>query len=121
MTGLGLRAGVAALAMMALPVLAQGKQDFTLHNKTGYTINEVYVSPSKSKSWEEDVMGKDVLEDGERVDITFSRKEKTCLWDLKVVYDDGEEAEWDGFDLCETSKIAIRYNRKTGETSADYE
>ena len=113
------------LALAALlattSALAQGKQDFTLVNRTGYTIEQVYVAPTKSDEWEEDVLGRDVLSDGETVDISFSRKDKTCKWDVRVVYDDGEEAEWYGFDLCEVSKIKIRYNRKSGETWAEYE
>lgn len=101
--------------------LAEGKQDFTLVNRTGYTIEEVYVAPSKSDDWEEDILDQDVLADGANVHVRFSRADKSCKWDLKVVYDDKETAEWAGFDLCEVSKITIRYNRKSGETSAVYE
>ncbi|MCA1908037.1 MAG: hypothetical protein LDL39_06725 [Magnetospirillum sp.] len=36
------------LALGAGPVLAAGKQDFDLVNKTGYPIEEVYVAPSSS-------------------------------------------------------------------------
>jgi len=101
--------------------LAQGKQNFKLKNRTGYTIAEVYVSPTKSEDWEEDVMGTDVLENGQSVDIEFSRAAKSCVWDLKVIYDDEEEAEWTGFDLCKVSTISVFYDRKKGETWAEYE
>ncbi|HWJ60169.1 MAG TPA: argininosuccinate lyase [Sphingomicrobium sp.] len=101
--------------------VAQGKQDFRLTNKTGYTIAEVYVAPSASEDWEEDVMGVDVLANGDRVDIEFPKREKTCIYDLRVVFDDGDEADWRKFDLCEVSKITIFYNRKSGETTAEYE
>ena len=116
-------AAAAAALMLAAPagVLAQAKQAFTLHNKTGYTIEQVYVSPTTTDDWEEDILGSDVLNNGQRVEIDFERSEKSCVWDLKVVYDDGEEAEWDGFNLCEVSIVAISYNRKTGETSAEYD
>lgn len=106
---------------IASPALAQGKQDFTLVNKTGYTIDEVYVSPTNSDNWGNDVMGRDVLNANEYVNISFARKEKTCKWDLQVVYDDKETSEWEGFDLCKTSKIILYYNRKKGETWAEYE
>ncbi|SNR99527.1 MULTISPECIES: argininosuccinate lyase [unclassified Azospirillum] len=99
---------------------AEAKQNFTLKNRTGYTISEVYVSPAKSDDWEEDILGRDVLSEGERVDITFSRKEKSCIWDLKVVYDDGTPAEWEGFNLCEVSTISIFYDRKKDQTWAEY-
>ncbi len=110
-----------SLCAFAPQALIAGDQDFTLKNKTGYEISEVYVSPSKSAEWEEDVLGRDVLGDGESVDITFSRKTKSCNWDMKVVYTDKTEAIWDSFNLCEVSKIKIFYNHKTDETSATYE
>lgn len=99
--------------------LAQGKQDFTVVNATGYTISELYVSPAKASDWEEDILGRDVLVDGDRTDISFSRKEDTCRWDLKVVYeDDDSSAEWAALNLCEISTVTLKYSRSSGETSA---
>lgn len=112
---------VATAACLAGPALAQGKQDFTLVNRTGYTLESVFVSPSSANSWGEDIMGRDVLDDGEDVDISFSRGDRACKWDLKVSYDDKSTAEWDGFDLCKTSKIIIYYDRKKDKTWAEYE
>jgi hypothetical protein len=114
---------ITAAAVLAAPAMAQeAKQDFTLVNKTGYVISEVYVSPSKADDWQEDVMGQDVLDDRGSVDISFHRSEKTCHWDLKVVYKvDSTSAEWHDFDLCSVSKITIHYNADTDTTSATYE
>lgn len=99
----------------------EAQQDFTLLNKTGYVISEVYVSPAKSSSWEEDVLGRDELDDDDKVDISFHRSAKSCNWDLKVVYDDGEEATWEGFNLCEVSAISLYYDRKKDRTWAQYQ
>ena len=107
----------AVLAFAAAPALA-GDQDFTLHNKTGYTIDRVYVSAAKANDWEEDVMGDDVLEDDNSVAIKFASSENACMFDMKVVYDDKEEAVWSGLNLCEISEVEITYNRKTGDTFA---
>ncbi len=98
---------------------AAGTQDFSLINATGYTLSEVYVSPARAKDWEEDVLGRDVLADGERTEITFARDTDACLWDLKVVYDDGESAEWDALNLCKISVAKISYDRKSGDTSVE--
>lgn len=111
----------ALLSFGAGAAFAAGKQDFDLVNKTGYPIEEVYVAPSSSDDWQEDVLGEGILENGKKVHIRFNRATKTCKWDLKVVYSDKETAEWNEFDLCETSKIIIKYDRKSGETSAEYE
>ena len=54
-------AATALMAVMASPALAESKQDFDLVNRTGYTIDKVFVSPSNSKDWDDDVLGRDVL------------------------------------------------------------
>jgi hypothetical protein len=101
--------------------LAQGQQDFTLVNRTGYTINEVYVSPTRSNDWEEDVLDRDVLGDRQSVQIRFSKRENNCIYDLLIVFDDGETADWSRFDLCTVSRITLFYSRRTGQTTAEYE
>ena len=111
----------AALSLLPGSALAQGKQDFALTNKTGYTISEVYVAPTKSRDWEEDVMGQDVLGNGERVTIGFPKKDKACIYDLRVVFDDGDEADWREFNLCEVSRITLFYDRAANETTAQYD
>jgi hypothetical protein len=116
-------AAITAAVVLFAPAMAQeAKQDFTLVNKTGYVISEVYVSPSKADDWQEDVMGQDVLDDDGSVDISFHRSEHSCKWDLKVVYKvDNTTAEWHGIDLCSVSTITIHYNANTDTTSATYE
>ncbi len=102
---------------------AESRQDFLLINRTGYDISEVYISPAKADDWEEDILGSDdSLDDGEQREIKFHRVGKTCLWDLKVVYDeDDSTAVWHDINLCEVSKITIKYNRKTDTTSATFD
>jgi hypothetical protein len=102
---------VSALAIGATALRA-GDQDFVLVNKTGYDIDEVYVAPANEKEWGEDIMGKDVLEDGQKVTIEFSHKEKECAWDMRIVFSDGEEAVWEDFDLCKVREITLRYEKK---------
>lgn len=98
---------------------AQGKQDFTLYNKTGYTIDQVYVAPSASSDWEDDVLGQDQLANGKNVHITFSRSDKSCKWDLKVTWTDNSSSEWSGFDLCSVEKIYLYYDKSSDRAWAE--
>lgn len=124
---MGMRVWLGSLAMifglvLSMPAWGQAKQDFTLVNKTGYALSELYVSPSKSEEWDEDILGRDVLQDQETADITFSRADKSCMWDLMVVYqDDDSTAVWHDIDLCTVGRITIMYNRKTDTTSARFD
>jgi len=98
-----------------------GDADFTLVNRTGYTLREVYVSPSHKNAWGKDRMGEGYLDNSKSRLFKFSDK-SSCMQDLKVVFDDDEsEVIWEEVDLCELSKITLKYNRKTREVSADTE
>ena len=112
-------------AVSAAPATAQqAKQDFVLVNKTGYDISEIYLSAAKSDSWEEDLLADDDdnFGDGESKAIHFMSRVKSCLWDLKVVYDeDDSSAIWHDINLCEVSKITLRYNSKSRETNAVFD
>jgi hypothetical protein len=119
MQKIAMLAAAAASVILPAPAGAQGKQDFQLRNSTGYDIAEVYVAPTSSDNWEEDVMGDDTLDNGERVTIHFPVKAKQCLYDIKVVWTDGDTAEWRKFDLCTVSRITLYWTN--GEASADYE
>ena len=116
-------AAMAAVLLVTSPVrAADAKQDFKLVNRTGYVLSKVYVSPSKSDDWEEDILGEDTLANGESQEIKFHRSEKTCKWDLKVVYEiDNSHAVWKDIDLCEVEKITIHYNKETDKTTATFD
>ncbi|MBU6367635.1 MAG: argininosuccinate lyase [Gemmatimonadetes bacterium] len=112
-----LKAVLASLVVVALgaapaPSAPVGPLDFTLVNKTGLVITHVYVSPSDSDHWGEDIMEKDVLGKNESVDIVFDRSETTCKWDLKIIDDDEDEVEWNELNLCKASKITLKYENK---------
>lgn len=100
---------------------AQGKQDFTLVNRTGYQIDEVYVGPVSQSHWDEDVMGKDAIAHGETADITFNGGSNACKWDIRVVYNDGDASEFRSVNLCNVSRVTLYWNRKAGETRFEVE
>ena len=113
-----------ALAAASLSVLlsgaaqAQGRQDFTLINRTGYQIDQVYVSSSRESSWGRDVLGQGVLVANASVNITFPQKSSECLWDMRVVYNDGDQSEWRQLNLCRISRVTLFWNRREGTTRA---
>jgi len=106
--GLGL---AVTLALNPVVILA-GDQDFVLVNRTGYDIDEVYLALANQKDWGDDIMESDTLDNGQKVTIQFSHKEKECVWDMRIVFSDGEEAIWEDFDLCTVSEITLRYQGK---------
>lgn len=112
---------IAGLAAMPTAGQAGTELDFALVNKTGYPIEEVYLSPSGTSDWQENVISGDVLEDTQVGRIAFSvgGKDRKCLWDLRVVYSDRATAEWGQLDLCSSNRITLRYDQNSGKTQAE--
>ena len=110
--------GLSALLFSA-PVARAGDQDFTLVNKTGVTIHKIMVSPHDDNHWGEDVMGKDVLGDGESVEIKFSRTEEAEDWDLRIEDKEGHSIVWGKLRLTKISKLTIHFEE--GKATAELE
>jgi len=108
--------------LLALPLLAAvmmlsigthrasaDPRDFTLFNSTASTVfTAVYVAPSASADWEDDILGTDVLTPGQSVNIHFGRfNPSTCVYDVMVTGKDGSTGELDSIDLCSTTSVTF--------------
>ena len=87
-----------------------GHQDFTLKNHTGRDILNIYITPSNSYYWNNDILGVDILYNGEVTEIVFDRSETDRYWDLKAIYSDGSEYVWEDIDLFSVSEITLRFD-----------
>ena len=107
----------AALILAASPAVMAGDQDFTLVNHTGVEIHKFYTSPHSSDDWQEDVLGKDTLEDGDTLDVEFPNREKATHWDIRVEDSKGNAITFTDINLKETSEVVLHY--KDGKAWAD--
>ena len=96
--------GLSALLALAiaLPAAALDRR-VQIINNTGYTIVEFYGSNTGSKSWEEDILGQDVLPSGNSVVINFDDASGYCKFDFRAVFEDGDVLEKGGVNICEIS------------------
>ena len=99
--------GNAAGGEAAAPAGDQTNQNFTLTNNTGHVVTTLAVSPSNSDQWGPDILGRDVLANGESASITFPRAETACEWDIKATYDDGDTTDARGVNLCTTTTVTL--------------
>ena len=115
-------AAVFAVALVLATAWADNeKLDFKLVNATGYGIKEIYVAPSASTEWGDNIIEKP-LENNETLNISFNEKATAEKWDLKIVWVDGGDAVyWKSVKLTEVNTITLHYNRDSGETSASAE
>ncbi len=108
-----------ALALVAaLALLTAGtrhtfadERDFTLINgSSAVTITHVYVSASTVDDWQEDILGRDVLEPGDSVNIHFSKFDADagqCNYDIRVDGAGGEQGFLWNVDLCSTNTVTF--------------
>ena len=98
---------LAALFVMALSSVAfAGAQDFTLVNNTGFPIYKVNVSAASTNSWEEDILGSDILPNGSSVHVTFGVG-NTQYWDIQAIFEDGSAIAWYNIDLLSTYQVTL--------------
>ena len=106
--------GISTRAASSSPGGSANNLDFALTNSTGTTLQAVYISPTDSPGWEENVLGGDKLEDGGTVNIKFNSEERASLWDLRVEGSEGRYAEWKSINLSDISRITLHIKLDKG-------
>lgn len=101
---------ITAAAVLALPLVALTVQSafaeavsFTLVNKTSRTLEEFYAAPPSSNSWEEDILGVDVLLPGESTKITIDDGREDCKYDFKGLLGPSEDGTVGRGELVESA------------------
>lgn len=84
---------------MTVTVNAQDRK-VKIVNNTGYSITNFYGSNTGSDSWEEDILGKDILPPNESVVINFDDNSGYCMFDFRAIFEDGEEVIEEKIDVC---------------------
>lgn len=94
--------GLSAVLSCAVTLPAQAlDRRVELINNTGFTIVEFYGSNTGSNSWEEDILGPDVLPSGSSVMINFDDASGYCMFDFRAVFDDGDVLDRGDVNICE--------------------
>ena len=100
---------VAAALLSAFSVDAEAQdRHVTIINETRYDIVEFYGSNVNAKTWEEDILGSDVLPAGSSVNINFDDGTGACMYDFRAVFSDGDVLEDEDINVCEIS--SFRYH-----------
>ena len=97
------------LLLMAASCAFAGPQDFVLVNNTGVEIHGVHIAPSESDNWGQDILGDQILEDGQTLTVQFTAQSAE-LWDIRVLDEDGDALDFKKFNLFEVSKVTLNDN-----------
>lgn len=103
-------ATVASLAAVAGPAHAStdGRdRRVNVVNASGQTMREIYASPVTSNSWEEDMLGANVLGSGRSMVFNIDNGSNQCRYDLKAVMSNGREHIRRNVNVCTVSSWTI--------------
>lgn len=97
------------LALCCASVQAQQNYYVDITNQTGFTIMYVYVSPGDARSWEEDVLGREVLPSGtsRRINLYGYR---SPIFDIRLVDEDGDTDTFWNVDVSRNDLVVTLAN-----------
>lgn len=97
----GATAAIAALAF-AVSASAQTTEPVTFYieNATDHAMMALHLSTPSTNSWEEDILGVDVVEAGDTVEVTIDDNLEDCEYDLRADFSDGVYIDVRGVDFC---------------------
>lgn len=69
-------------------------QEFIIINNTGRTICALYIAPSNTNDWQDNLLEQTILGIADQATLPFHRNEPAAYWDIRVVYDNGFSDNW---------------------------
>lgn len=95
---------LAAALLAATPAVAQTYQ-IRFQNNSGAVVYRVYSSPTDNESYRQDLLGANVLQPGQHLDVAFQNV-YNCYYDVLIEFSDGSQVT-DTFDICSYDRYNI--------------
>jgi hypothetical protein len=94
-------------AVLALDITSAMALDrrVQINNNSSYDIVQFYASNKGTNSWEEDILGDDILPSGSSVVINIDDGSGYCKYDFLAVFEDGDKVTRAGNNVCELSEF----------------
>ena len=105
MTNLIIRSAVLLLVSSQVAVAANRHVDIV--NKTGMTLSEFYASNTGSNDWEEDILGRKTIDNGETFDMNIDDGTGACRFDFRAVFEGGGESIKRNVNVCQISTFTF--------------
>ncbi|HEY8901055.1 MAG TPA: hypothetical protein VIM61_11645 [Chthoniobacterales bacterium] len=101
-------AALLAAFAAALVSASASELDFTLVNKTGHSIDALYLSASADKDWNENLLPNGTtLAEGAKAAVKFEAKPNDADWDIRAVDDDGTVFTFEKINLIDAKTVTL--------------
>jgi hypothetical protein len=94
-------------------------RDFTLSNNTAWTIAAVYIAAPGAPDWGPEVLGPSLTLGPSRQTAIGFTGGKSCLNDIRVVFNGNVDINWKGIDFCKISSFKVWYDFNTKQYKAE--
>lgn len=100
----GAAVAAATLAFTAAAPATGADRRVRIINDTSVTMTQFYASNVDTDSWEEDILGSDVLRSGQSVRVNIDDGTGACVYDFKAVFADGDVLVRQNINVCRISE-----------------
>jgi hypothetical protein len=97
-------AAAAVASALAAPAFAQS-YEIRFQNNSGVTLMYLYASDTNNSSWEQDLLGQNVLRNGQYLDLTIHNV-SNCMYDVLFQFENGQELQ-DVVNICSVGTYTI--------------
>ncbi len=80
-----------------------------IHNQTGWTMTRFYASRASTSSWEEDILGRRVMRNGQSWLVNIDDGTRSCIYDFRAEFSNGQVLQRFGVNVCRITDY--RYTR----------
>ena len=99
---------VAGLSLFSAKNSSAQALTYDVVNNTGVTLVDVYVTPSETSNWGNDILPNNLFEDGSTISVTIPADYgETCMFDMKITDLAGGHVTFSGIDACKLIKLQI--------------
>lgn len=97
-------AAAAVFSAFAAPAFAQS-YEIRFQNNSGVTLMYLYASDTNNSNWEQDLLGENVLQPGQYLDLTIHNV-SNCMYDVLFQFENGQELQ-DVVNICNVGTYTI--------------
>ena len=95
-----------AILVLCFGVVSSSAREIAIVNGCGFTIKQLGLVDSNASGPAQDLLGQEVLENGETLTIDIQGGDKG--WELIAVDNEGTQVNWQNLDLTGVSKITLK-------------
>jgi len=106
----------AAFAVLASAAQAQGTS-FTVDNRSGQTLRELYVTPAGNTNWGQNRLLSGPMMAGQSATVRL--RDATCVYDLRAVYGSSAKEERREVNLCGGADVVLHGNAQAAGKASD--